>query len=57
MVISAAEAHAHPQTRERGVLAAGPDTLARHTFTARLAGAKPRGRDRVPALGEQQTWG
>lgn len=52
MVLSAAEARAHPQTRERGVLAEGPDTLPRLGFPALLDGARPRAGDRVPALGE-----
>ena len=53
MVLSAAEARAHPQTRERGVVMDGPDALARLAFPARLDGARPCAGDRVPALGEQ----
>jgi len=51
-VLSAAEARAHPQTSERGVLADGPDAMPRLAFPARLDGARPRAGDRVPALGE-----
>jgi crotonobetainyl-CoA:carnitine CoA-transferase CaiB-like acyl-CoA transferase len=52
MVLSAAEARAHPQTHERGVLSDGPDSLTRLAFPALLDGERPRAGDRVPALGE-----
>ncbi|HEX3526362.1 MAG TPA: CaiB/BaiF CoA-transferase family protein [Thermoanaerobaculia bacterium] len=53
MVLSAAEARAHPQARERGVLTDGPDSLPRLGFPVLLNGARPRAGDRVPELGEQ----
>ena len=52
MVLSAAEARAHPQACERGVLSEGPDTLPRLAFPARLDGERPRAGARVPGLGE-----
>jgi crotonobetainyl-CoA:carnitine CoA-transferase CaiB-like acyl-CoA transferase len=52
MVLSAAEAREHPQTRARGVLSDGPDTLPRLAFPARLDGARPQAGARVPAHGE-----
>jgi alpha-methylacyl-CoA racemase len=51
-VLSAAEARAHPQTRERGVLAEAPDRLPRLAFPACFDGERPRSGDSVPALGE-----
>lgn len=52
MVLSAAEARAHPQALERGLLTDGLDTLPRLAFPALLNGERPRAGDRVPALGE-----
>jgi crotonobetainyl-CoA:carnitine CoA-transferase CaiB-like acyl-CoA transferase len=52
MVLSVAEARAHPQTRERGVLKDGPDTLPRLAFPALLDGVRPRAGGHLPALGE-----
>jgi crotonobetainyl-CoA:carnitine CoA-transferase CaiB-like acyl-CoA transferase len=52
-VLSAAEARAHPQARDRGLLSQGPDDLARLAFPAQFDGVRPRGGDRVPELGEQ----
>jgi crotonobetainyl-CoA:carnitine CoA-transferase CaiB-like acyl-CoA transferase len=52
MVLSAAEAREHPQTRARGVLSDGPDDLPRLAFPARLDGERPRAAPRVPAHGE-----
>lgn len=52
MVLSAAEAREHPQTRARGVLLDGPDALPRLGFPARLDGERPRAASRVPAHGE-----
>jgi len=52
IVLSAAEARAHPQARERGLLADGPDTLPRLAFPALLDGGRPRAGERVPGLGE-----
>ena len=54
-VLSASEARRHPQLRERGLLAAGPDRLPRLGFPARLDGERPRAGDCVPGLGEQTT--
>jgi crotonobetainyl-CoA:carnitine CoA-transferase CaiB-like acyl-CoA transferase len=53
MVLSAAEARAHPQTVARGVLSDGPDTLPRLAFPARIDGERPRSATRVPGHGEQ----
>lgn len=53
MVLSAAEAREHPQTRARGVLSEGPDTLPRLAFPARFDGERPRSAPRVPGHGEQ----
>jgi alpha-methylacyl-CoA racemase len=52
IVLSAAEARAHPQARERGLLADGPDTLPRLGFPSLLDGERPQAGDRVPGLGE-----
>jgi alpha-methylacyl-CoA racemase len=52
MILSAAEACAHPQTRARGVLFDGPDALPRLAFPARLDGERPRAAARVPGHGE-----
>jgi crotonobetainyl-CoA:carnitine CoA-transferase CaiB-like acyl-CoA transferase len=52
IVLSAAEARAHPQAQERGLLAAAPDTLLRAAFPARLGGARPRAGTHMPGLGE-----
>jgi alpha-methylacyl-CoA racemase len=52
MVLSAAEAREHPQTQARGVLSAGPDTLPRLAFPARLDGERPQAAPRVPGHGE-----
>lgn len=52
MVLSASEAREHPQTRARGVLSAGPDTLPRLAFPARFDGERPQAAPRVPAHGE-----
>lgn len=52
MVLSAAEAREHPQTRARGVLSAGPDTLPRVAFPARFDGERPQAAPRVPGHGE-----
>ena len=52
IVLSAAQARAHPQTRERAVLTEAPDTLPRLAFPARLDGARPQAGTRVPVLGE-----
>jgi alpha-methylacyl-CoA racemase len=52
MVLSAAEVRSHPQTRERGVLAEGPDALPRLAFPARLDGERPQAGARMPGLGE-----
>lgn len=52
MVLSAAEAREHPQTRARGVVADGPDALPRLAFPARLDGERPRSAPRVPGHGE-----
>jgi alpha-methylacyl-CoA racemase len=52
MVLSAAEAREHAQTRARGVLFEGPDSLPRLAFPARLDGERPRAGDRVPGHGE-----
>jgi alpha-methylacyl-CoA racemase len=51
-VLSAAEARAHPQVQERGMLTEGG--LA---FPARIDGARPQGGAHVPALGEHtEAW-
>lgn len=50
-VLSAAEARAHPQMAERGVLTE-EEGLPRLAFPARFDGERPRARRRVPALGE-----
>ncbi len=52
MVLSAAEAREHPQTRARGVVFDGPDALPRLAFPARLDGERPRAAAHVPAHGE-----
>ena len=52
MVLSAAEAREHPQTKARGVLSAGPDTLPRVAFPARFDGERPEASPRVPGHGE-----
>jgi crotonobetainyl-CoA:carnitine CoA-transferase CaiB-like acyl-CoA transferase len=52
IVLSAAEARAHPQARERGLLTEAPDTLPRLAFPARLDGARPKAGEHVPVLGE-----
>ena len=52
MVLSAAEAREHPQTRARGLLSEGPDTLPRLAFPARLDGERPRSAPRAPGHGE-----
>ncbi len=52
MVLSAAEAREHPQTRARGVVSDGPDTLPRLAFPARLDGERPSASSRVPGHGE-----
>jgi alpha-methylacyl-CoA racemase len=52
MILSAAEAREHPQTRARGVLSDGPDALPRLAFPARLDGERPRAAARVPGHGE-----
>jgi alpha-methylacyl-CoA racemase len=52
IVLSAAEARAHPQAKERGLLSDGPDTLPRLAFPALLDGERPKAGERVPALGE-----
>lgn len=52
-VLSASEAREHPQLRERGLLASGPDRLPRLGFPARLDGERPWAGGKVPALGEQ----
>jgi alpha-methylacyl-CoA racemase len=52
MVLTAAEAREHPQTRARGVLADSPEGLPRLGFPARLDGERPRANPRVPAHGE-----
>ncbi len=52
MVLSAAEAREHPQTRARGVLSDGPDALPRLAFPARLDGERPRAAPRAPGHGE-----
>lgn len=52
MVLSAAEVRAHPQTRERSVLAEGPDALPRLGFPTRFDNERPRAGARVPGLGE-----
>lgn len=53
MVLSAAEAREHPQTKARGVLSDGPDALPRLAFPARLDGERPRAAAvRVPGHGE-----
>ena len=52
-VLTAAEARAHPQARERGLLSDGPEGLPRLGFPAQLDGERPQGGDRVPELGEQ----
>lgn len=52
-VLSASEAREHPQLRERGLLASGPDRLPRLGFPARLDGERPQAGGKVPALGEQ----
>ena len=52
MVLSAAEAREHPQTRARGVLSEGPDSLPRLAFPARLDGERPRATPGVPGHGE-----
>jgi alpha-methylacyl-CoA racemase len=51
-VLSAYEARQHPQLRERGLLAAGPERLPRLGFPAQLDGERPRAGDRLPGLGE-----
>jgi alpha-methylacyl-CoA racemase len=51
-VLSAAEARAHPQVRERGMLGEGEDMLPRLAFPARIDGARPQGGTHFPALGE-----
>jgi alpha-methylacyl-CoA racemase len=52
-LLSAAEAKDHPQVRERGVLAVGPDRLPRLAFPARFDGERPAAGGAVPKLGEQ----
>jgi formyl-CoA transferase len=52
IVLSAAEARAHPQARDRGLLTEAPDTLPRLAFPARLDGARPKAGEHVPVLGE-----
>lgn len=47
-VLSAAEARAHPQVRERGMLSEGP----RIGYPALVDGVRPRAGTRFPALGE-----
>ena len=51
-VLSAAEARAQPQMRERGILEDGPDGLPRLGFPALLDGERPRAGTRMPDLGE-----
>lgn len=51
-VLSAAEARAHPQARDRAVLGEGPDGLPRVGFPARFDGARPRAGEKVPGIGE-----
>lgn len=52
IVLSAAEARTHPQAKERGLLADGPDALPRLAFPARLDDARPQAGEHVPDLGE-----
>ncbi len=52
MILTPAEARAHPQTRARGVVTDGPDALPRLAFPARFDGERPRAAARVPAHGE-----
>jgi len=52
MVLSAAEAREHPQTRARGVVSEGPDALPRLAFPVRLDGERPRAVVHVPGHGE-----
>jgi crotonobetainyl-CoA:carnitine CoA-transferase CaiB-like acyl-CoA transferase len=52
IVLSAAEARADPQAKERELLADGPDSLPRLAFPALLDGERPQSGERVPDLGE-----
>ena len=52
IVLSAAEAAAHPQARARQVLSQGPDQLPRLAFPARLDGERPAAPGALPGLGE-----
>ncbi len=51
-VLSAGEARAHPQARERRLVAAAADGLPRLAHPALVDGSRPRSAERVPALGE-----
>jgi len=52
-VLSAAEAQAHPQVLERGMLSKAADHLPRLAYPARFDGERPAPGGAVPALGEQ----
>jgi len=52
IVLSAAEAAAHPQAEARGVLSWDDDILPRLAFPARIDGERPRAGDPFPELGE-----
>ncbi len=51
-VLSPAEALEHPQVRARELLARGDDGLLRLGFPAVIDGARPRGAEQMPELGE-----
>jgi crotonobetainyl-CoA:carnitine CoA-transferase CaiB-like acyl-CoA transferase len=52
LVLSSREAMDHPQTRARGVLRQGGDSLPRIAFPARFDGQRPVAGDHCPGLGE-----
>ena len=51
-VLSPSEALEHPQVQARGLLGQGEDELPRLGFPALFDGARPRGAEHMPALGE-----
>jgi crotonobetainyl-CoA:carnitine CoA-transferase CaiB-like acyl-CoA transferase len=50
-LLSAAEAHDHPQARRRGLVTTGPDGLPRLAFPAKIDGERPEAPERLPRLG------